>query len=119
MAKTEKKELKRPGGPQEAQGSSRSPAPVPVKEGQAQPDLGADRNAPAMPADPSTGSAPAPLPSAPSREPDIDPEIASLIPRPSAEERALLEEQILKEKGCRDPIVVWNGRNIVVDGHNR
>lgn len=51
---------------------------------------------------------------------DILPELDALIPRPNNEEIALLEESILKE-GLREPISVWRheGRQIIVDGHNR
>ena len=48
----------------------------------------------------------------------IDPEFKSLIPPLSSEERAQLEENLLKE-GCRDPLIVWRGDNILLDGHNR
>ena len=47
---------------------------------------------------------------------NIDPELKSLIPALTADERAGLEES-LKTEGCRDPLVVWNGT--IVDGHNR
>jgi len=46
----------------------------------------------------------------------IDPEFQKLIPPLSAEERDLLEQNILRD-GCRDPLVVWDG--ILLDGHNR
>lgn len=46
----------------------------------------------------------------------IDPEFQSLIPPLTADERALLEENI-KRDGCRDALVVWNG--VLLDGHNR
>jgi hypothetical protein len=49
---------------------------------------------------------------------DIDPEFKSLIPSLSLEERSQLETNLLKE-GCRDPLVVWQGHNILLDGHNR
>jgi len=48
----------------------------------------------------------------------IDPEFAALIPPLKAEERAGLEAS-LKAEGCRDALVVWAGRNILLDGHNR
>ena len=46
----------------------------------------------------------------------VDPEFKELIRPLSLEERARLEESILKD-GCRDAIIVWNG--IILDGHNR
>jgi N6-adenosine-specific RNA methylase IME4 len=49
----------------------------------------------------------------------IDAEFRRLIPPLSAEERQQLEENVLRD-GCRDPLVVWrNGRDILLDGHNR
>ncbi len=48
----------------------------------------------------------------------IDPEFKSLIPPLGASEREQLESNLLAE-GCRDPLVVWKGRNILLDGHNR
>ena len=46
----------------------------------------------------------------------IDPEFQRICPPLKEAERKLLEESIL-EKGCIDPILVWN--NTIVDGHNR
>lgn len=46
----------------------------------------------------------------------IDQEFKSLIPPLADNERAALEENILKD-GCRDPLVIWGGT--LVDGHNR
>ena len=48
----------------------------------------------------------------------IDEEFACLIPRLSDEEFGRLETSILAE-GCRDAIILWSGKNIIVDGHNR
>lgn len=48
----------------------------------------------------------------------IDPEFKNLIPPLDPQEYRELEGLILKD-GCRDPIVVWKGMNIIVDGHNR
>jgi len=50
--------------------------------------------------------------------PKIDPEFKGLIPVLSNDERALLEENLVKD-GCRDPLVVWAGENILLDGHTR
>ncbi len=49
---------------------------------------------------------------------EIDPEFKSLIPPLGASEREQLESNLLCE-GCRDPLVVWKGHNILLDGHNR
>jgi N6-adenosine-specific RNA methylase IME4 len=48
----------------------------------------------------------------------IDPELASLMPALKPEERERLEAAILCD-GCRDPLVVWAGRNALLDGRNR
>ena len=49
---------------------------------------------------------------------NIDSEFKKLIPPLTKEERSQLEENILAE-GCRDPLTVWKGHNILLDGHNR
>ncbi len=46
----------------------------------------------------------------------IDPEFQELISPLSLEERALLEQSILNE-GCRDALVIWQGK--ILDGHTR
>lgn len=46
----------------------------------------------------------------------IDEEFKSLIPPLTSEERAGLEESILKD-GCRDALILWG--DVLVDGHNR
>ncbi|MBF0345757.1 MAG: hypothetical protein HQL06_16200 [Nitrospirae bacterium] len=48
----------------------------------------------------------------------IDAEFKSTIPDLTAEEYLQLEENIVKE-GCRDPLVVWKGYKVLLDGHNR
>ena len=48
----------------------------------------------------------------------IDEEFRSLIPPLTAEERAGLEENLLRD-GCLDPLVVWAEQQILLDGHNR
>jgi hypothetical protein len=50
--------------------------------------------------------------------PIIDPEFAALIPPPSKAESDGLEALLLSE-GCRDALVVWQGHNILLDGHTR
>ena len=48
----------------------------------------------------------------------IDPVFESLIPKLSQDEREQLIQN-LKKDGFRDPLVVWLGHNILLDGHNR
>jgi 16S rRNA G966 N2-methylase RsmD len=48
----------------------------------------------------------------------VDPEFRNLIPPLQSEEYSALEKS-LTESGCRDPLVVWSGKNILLDGHNR
>lgn len=48
----------------------------------------------------------------------IDPEFRDLLPFRSPEEEAALEESIQTE-GVRDPLVIWKGMGILVDGHGR
>ncbi|MDA3958384.1 ParB/RepB/Spo0J family partition protein [Oceanispirochaeta sp.] len=48
----------------------------------------------------------------------IDKEFRNLIPCLTKEERASLKFSIETE-GQREPIIVWKGKNIIVDGHNR
>jgi hypothetical protein len=48
----------------------------------------------------------------------IDEEFKSLIPVLTPEEKSQLEQNLLSE-GCRDPLVIWKGHNILLDGHNR
>ena len=49
----------------------------------------------------------------------IDPKFRDKIPRPTEEEYRQLEENILTFGRIRDPLVVWSGRNILLDGHSR
>ena len=49
----------------------------------------------------------------------IDPEFQSLIPRLTIEEFNQLEQNILDDGEVHDPIIVWKGEDIIVDGHNR
>lgn len=48
----------------------------------------------------------------------IDKEFAALIPALSVDELAQLERSLLAE-GCRDPLIVWKEKHILLDGHNR
>lgn len=49
----------------------------------------------------------------------VDPRFRDKIPKPSEEERRRLEENILADGIVREPLVLWAGKNILVDGHNR
>ncbi|MBY0228492.1 MAG: hypothetical protein K2W96_04345 [Gemmataceae bacterium] len=48
----------------------------------------------------------------------IDPEIAALLTPHTTEELALLARS-LREQGCREPLAVWPGSGILLDGHAR
>ncbi|RKX21924.1 MAG: hypothetical protein DRP45_11815, partial [Candidatus Zixiibacteriota bacterium] len=48
----------------------------------------------------------------------VDAEFAGLIWELPRERFARLEKNILAD-GCREALVVWKGKNILVDGHNR
>lgn len=48
----------------------------------------------------------------------IDPEFEKLIPTMAYEEFLGLEESIKKE-GNREPVTIWEGKKILLDGHNR
>ena len=48
----------------------------------------------------------------------IDSELRAIMPPLAQEEFEALEKSILAE-GCRDAIVVWKEKGIIVDGHNR
>lgn len=49
----------------------------------------------------------------------IDPEFKNFLPELSEEEYRQLEENIEKIGCLIDPIVIWKGHDIIVDGHNR
>ena len=49
----------------------------------------------------------------------IDPEFAKLLPPHSAEEILQLEENLLAEGECRDALVLWKGRKILLEGFTR
>jgi hypothetical protein len=49
----------------------------------------------------------------------IDPEFEHLISPPKEEELHTLERELLAERVCRDPLVVWKGQNTLLDGHSR
>jgi hypothetical protein len=48
----------------------------------------------------------------------VNPELHSLIPPLSADEYAQLEANILQD-GCRDPLIIWEEEETLLDGHNR
>jgi hypothetical protein len=48
----------------------------------------------------------------------IDPEFESLCPPLSEAEFDQLKRSV-EAAGCRDPLVVWKGKGILIDGHNR
>jgi hypothetical protein len=48
----------------------------------------------------------------------IHPDLQSLIPPLSPEERVQLEANLLKD-GCRDALIVWQEEQILLDGHHR
>lgn len=50
---------------------------------------------------------------------EIDSKFKSSIPALSKEERQQLEQNIIDYGGARDPLIVWQEKNILVDGHNR
>jgi hypothetical protein len=52
------------------------------------------------------------------KELKIDRTIRELIPPLTSQEYSDLEDSIVKG-GCRHPIVVWAGKDIIIDGHNR
>lgn len=49
----------------------------------------------------------------------IDTEFKNLIPPLSVEEYKFLEQSIIIEKRAREPLILWAGENILLDGHNR
>jgi len=50
---------------------------------------------------------------------EIDSKFKLSIPALSQEERQQLEQNIIDHGGARDPLIVWQEKNILVDGHNR
>ena len=48
----------------------------------------------------------------------IDPEFELLCPPLTADEREALESSLVAE-GCRDALIVWEGHELLLDGHNR
>src|SRR5262245_15416273 len=48
----------------------------------------------------------------------IHPELHSMIPALTPEEFAQLETNIVAD-GCHDPLIVWQEKQTLLDGHNR
>jgi len=48
----------------------------------------------------------------------VDPEFASLLTPLTPQEQGLLAASLAAE-GCRDPLVVWQGHGVILDGHAR
>jgi ParB-like chromosome segregation protein Spo0J len=49
---------------------------------------------------------------------EVDPEFRKLIPLQSPDELNGLEASLLKD-GCRDALVIWKGKAVLLDGHTR
>lgn len=49
---------------------------------------------------------------------EIDPEFRDLLPELPQDDYERLMADILKN-GCRDKLIVWRERNVLIDGHNR
>jgi hypothetical protein len=48
----------------------------------------------------------------------VNPACQSLIPLQSRGEYLALDQSI-QDEGCRDPLLVWKGHNVILDGHTR
>lgn len=48
-----------------------------------------------------------------------DPEFERFLPEPGRETDQQLEEQLVRDGGPRDPICVWAGKKIILDGYRR
>jgi len=51
--------------------------------------------------------------------PKIDPEFKSLMRKLTKQESRQLRENIIADGVCREPIVLWKGTGLILDGHNR
>jgi hypothetical protein len=49
----------------------------------------------------------------------VDAEFASVLPPPSAEQLQALRHSLREQRGCTNFILLWAGRNVILDGHNR
>lgn len=52
------------------------------------------------------------------KAPQVDPEFRARIPALRPEEREQLRDNLLRD-GCRDPLVEWEEKGLLLDGHNR
>jgi len=50
--------------------------------------------------------------------PQIDPEFKSLMRKLTKQEARQLRENILSDGLCREPIAIWKGTGLILDGHN-
>lgn len=53
------------------------------------------------------------------KEYKIDPELNEVLPDLSDEDYKALEESLLTEGFKGAPIIIWQGKDIIIDGHNR
>lgn len=49
----------------------------------------------------------------------VDQEFKDCLPTMKPQERKGLETEIIKAGKCRDPLKIWKGKGILLDGHNR
>lgn len=49
----------------------------------------------------------------------VDPRFRDKIPKPTPEELAQLEKNILTDGYIREPLVIWKWHDVLIDGHNR
>jgi hypothetical protein len=49
----------------------------------------------------------------------IDPDIEAIVPAPTDEEVAQLEQGLLADGGCLSPLIVWKEGEVLLDGHTR
>ena len=49
----------------------------------------------------------------------VNNELCNLLPPLTEGQYNLLEQNIIKQGGARDPIIVWEEEGVIVDGHNR
>lgn len=49
----------------------------------------------------------------------INYDFENLIPKQTAEQFRQMEENMLSEGGAHDPLVIWDGHDILLDGHHR
>lgn len=49
----------------------------------------------------------------------IDPEFRDLLPSCDSDTDSMLEQELIEQGRPKDPIVIWKGHDIIVDGHRR